>query len=418
MDFFQYKSGDLYCEGIRLAELADRFGTPSYIYSQATLLRHCRRLLKAFDSYPTTACFAVKSNSNLSVLRTIFSEGFGADLVSAGELERSLQAGVTPSRIVFSGVGKLDQEIVAGLNANILSFNVESDFELHAIARLAREAGKVARVSLRINPNIDARTNEKIATGLYSTKFGIPETELAAHLQIIKDSPSLKLVGVACHIGSQITDLAPLRDAATRMAQVAKNVVAAGFQLELVDMGGGLGIRYSSESTPELEDYASTLIGAIKPTGLRLVIEPGRVLVGNIGILLSRVIGVKRTPQKNFIILDAAMNDLMRPTLYGSYHDIVPVNEYPGATDPQLCDFVGPVCETGDYLGKDRRCPVPKAGDLFAVRGCGAYAAIMASNYNSRGIAPEIMVEGDEAKVIRRRQKPAEIWQYEEFPSS
>lgn len=414
MDFFQYKSGQLHCEDLRLADLADKYGTPSYIYSRATLLRHCRRLLKAFENYPTTACFAVKSNSNLTVLRTIFGEGFGADLVSAGELERSLKAGVAPEKIVFSGVGKLDHEIIDGLNADILSFNVESDFELRSIARLAKDAGKVARVSLRINPNIDAKTNEKIATGLYSTKFGIPETELAAHLAIVKDSPNLKLVGVACHIGSQITELSPLRDAATRMAQVAKDVVAAGFQLELVDMGGGLGIRYSSESTPELEDYASTLISAIKPTGLRLVIEPGRVLVGNIGILLSRVIGVKKTPQKNFVILDAAMNDLMRPTLYGSYHDIVPVNETAANEEPQLCDFVGPICETGDYIGKDRSAPVPKAGDLFAVRGCGAYAAIMASNYNSRGIAPEIMIDGRDANIVRRRQKPAEIWQYEE----
>ncbi len=413
MDFFEYKNGELHCEDSKLSLLAQRYGTPSYIYSQSTLLKHCRRLLRAFSDYPTTACFAVKSNSNHTVLKTIFEEGFGADLVSAGELQRSLSAGVDPNKIVFSGVGKLDNEILMALDANIMSFNVESEFELHSIARLAAVRSKVARVCLRINPNIDAKTNEKIATGLYSTKFGIPETELQAHLQIIKNSPNLRLIGVACHIGSQITELAPLKEAALRMATIAKDVVAAGFPIELVDMGGGLGIRYSKENAPELEDYAKTLIDAIRPTGLKLVIEPGRVLVGNIGILLTKVIGVKKTPQKNFVIVDAAMNDLMRPTLYGSYHDIVPVIKPSDKASTALCDFVGPICETGDYLGKDRTCVVPKAEDLFAIRGCGAYAAIMSGNYNSRAMAPEIMVDGSKDRVIKRRQLLSEIWQYE-----
>lgn len=413
MDFFQYKNSELFCEDLRLSELAEKHGTPCYVYSNATLLRHCRRLIKAFENYPTTACFAVKSNSNHSVMQTIFSEGFGADLVSAGELARSLKAGVARNKIVFSGVGKLDSEIVMGLESEILSFNVESDFELRSIERLARDLGTTARVSLRINPNIDAKTNEKIATGLYSTKFGIPETELNAHLQIIRESRHLKLVGVACHIGSQITDLAPLREAAVRMASIAKNVMAAGFPLELIDMGGGVGIKYSSETNPvELEDYAAALIEAVKPTGLHLVIEPGRVLVGNIGILLSRVIGVKKTPQKNFVILDAAMNDLMRPTLYGSFHEIIPVNATTNS-EMAVCDFVGPICETGDFLGKDRSCPVPEAGSLFAIRGCGAYAAIMANTYNSRAIAPEVLVSGSIDKVIKRRQTQEEIWMQE-----
>jgi diaminopimelate decarboxylase len=413
VDFFEYKNGELHCEDSKLSLLAERYGTPSYIYSQSTLLKHCRRLLKAFSSYPTTACFAVKSNSNHTVLKTIFAEGFGADLVSAGELQRSISAGVDPGKIVFSGVGKLDSEILMALDADIMSFNVESEFELHSIARLAAVRNKVARVCLRINPNIDAKTNEKIATGLYSTKFGIPETELKAHLQIIKNSPNLKLIGIACHIGSQITELTPLKEAAQSMAAIAKDVLTAGFPIELVDMGGGLGIRYSKENAPELEDYAKTLIDAIRPTGLKLVIEPGRVLVGNIGILLTQVIGVKKTPQKNFVIVDAAMNDLMRPTLYGSYHDIVPVNKPSDEAITALCDFVGPICETGDYLGKDRTCAVPKADDLFAIRGCGAYAAIMSGNYNSRAMAPEIMVEGSKERVIRRRQLLTEIWQYE-----
>ncbi len=413
MDFFQYKNGELYCEDSKLSLLAEKYGTPSYIYSLSTLLKHCRRLIRAFAEYPTTACFAVKSNSNHTVLKTIFSEGFGADLVSAGELQRSLNAGVDASKIVFSGVGKLDNEILMALDADIMSFNVESEFELHSIARLAAERNKVARVSLRINPNIDAKTNEKIATGLYSTKFGIPETELKAHLQIIKNSPFLQLVGVACHIGSQITELAPLKEAAQRMATIARDVLAAGFPIELVDMGGGLGIRYSKENAPELEEYATTLIDAIKPTGLKLVIEPGRVLVGNVGVLLTQVIGVKKTPQKNFVIVDAAMNDLMRPTLYGSYHDIVPVAHSSEKTSDSLCDFVGPICETGDYLGKDRNCVVPEAGDLFAIRGCGAYAAIMSGNYNSRAMAPEILVDGSRERVIKRRQPLNEIWQYE-----
>lgn len=410
MDFFNYRNSELFCEDLQLAALAEKYGTPSYIYSNATLLRHCRRLIKAFENYPTTACFAVKSNSNHTILKTIFSEGLGADLVSAGELDRSLRAGVTRNKIVFSGVGKLDSEIILGLESDILSFNVESDFELRSIERLAKARRKTARISLRINPNIDAKTNEKIATGLYSTKFGIPETELAAHLQIIKESKHLNLVGVACHIGSQITDLAPLREAAFRMASIAKDVMAAGFPLEMIDMGGGVGIKYSAETQPvELEDYAAALIEAMKPTGLHLVIEPGRVLVGNIGVLLTRVIGVKKTPEKNFVILDAAMNDLMRPTLYGSFHDIIPVIES-SKNSATICDFVGPICETGDFLGKDRLCPVPEAGDLFAIRGCGAYAAIMANTYNSRAIAPEILVIGPNEKVVKRRQTPEEIW--------
>jgi len=413
VDYFEYKNGELYCEDAKLSLLADKYGTPSYIYSQSTLLRHCRRLLQAFSNYPTTACFAVKANSNHTVLKTLFDEGFGADLVSEGELQRSLSAGVEPNKIVFSGVGKLDTEILMALDANILSFNVESDFELQSIARLAAVRNKVARISLRINPNIDAKTNEKIATGLYSTKFGIPETELQKHLEVIRNSPFLQLIGVACHIGSQITDLAPLREAALRMATIAKEVRAAGFPLEIIDMGGGLGIKYSNEDTPELEEYASTLIDAIKPTGLKLVIEPGRVLVGNIGVLLTQVIGVKKTLEKNFIIVDAAMNDLIRPTLYGSYHDIVPVIKSSETSATELCDFVGPICETGDFLGRDRNCEIPKANDLFAIRGCGAYAAVMSGNYNSRAMAPEILVEGSKERVIRRRQLLAEIWQYE-----
>ncbi len=410
MDHFRHKNGTYYCEDVSLPALAAAVGTPAYVYSAATLKRHCAHILAAFAGYPTLACFAVKALSNLSVLRTIIGCGLGADLVSIGELQRARIAGAPPDRLVFSGVGKQAEEIRRALADGVLMFNVESPSELSSIARLAREAGKRAPVSLRVNPNIDAKTNEKIATGLYTTKFGLPEAELPPLLDMAKRDPHLELVGLACHIGSQIVELGPLRDAAGRMAQLAGSVLAAGHPLRYLNMGGGLGIRYRDEEPPALEDYAAALINAVKPTGLKLIIEPGRVLVGNIGVLLTRVISVKRTPERHFVVLDAAMNDLVRPTLYGSFHDIVPVAKPHEGAPVVACDFVGPICETGDFLGKGRTLPLPAADDLFAVRGCGAYASSMASQYNSRPRAPEIMVSGDGYRVVRTRETLEDLW--------
>lgn len=410
MDDFTYKQDKLCCENVPLNEVARACGTPVYVYSRATLVKHCRALLDAFDGYPTTACFAVKANSNLSILKLIFGEGLGADLVSVGELERALLAGADPKKIVFSGVGKRDDEIARALEVGIKSFNVESTYELDAISKLATARGTKAKISLRVNPNIDAKTNPKIATGLHSTKFGLTEAELPALVDRILRDSALALVGVGCHIGSQITELAPIVEASRRMAEIAKGLKARGAPLSFLDLGGGLGIRYADETPPSLEEYARALVAAVRPTGLELVIEPGRVLVGNAGVLVTKVLGVKQTPARHFIVLDAAMNDLMRPSLYDAYHDIVPAVPTKPGEARVLCDFVGPVCETGDILGTDRQVVLPHAGALYAIRSAGAYGSSMASQYNSRPRAPEVLIDGAAWKVVRRRESLSALW--------
>lgn len=413
MDAFRRIAGQLHCEELPLSRLAEAVGTPAYVYSRGALAARCRALTSAFASHPTMACFAVKANSNLSVLREIFSHGLGADLVSIGELERALAAGAAPGKIVFSGVGKRDDEIARGLEAGIFTFNIESAYELEQVARVAAVRGVVAPVSLRVNPNIDAKTNEKIATGLYTTKFGLPEDDIDALVARVRALPSLRLVGLACHIGSQIVELGPMREAARRMCDLSLRLVRAGVPLACVDLGGGLGIQYDDETPPSFEAYAQELLAAVKPTGLPLVIEPGRVIVGNAGILLTRVIGVKRTPAKHFVVVDAAMNDLVRPTLYDAYHAIEPVLAPPSDAPEVLCDFVGPICETGDYLAKDRHAALPQPGDLLAIRSCGAYGSSMASRYNSRPMAPELLVDGARFRVVRPREALAALWEPE-----
>lgn len=413
MDFFSYHDGQLSCEQLPLAQIAELVGTPTYVYSRGAISERCRAILQAFSSYPTTACFAVKSNSNLTLLRDIFSHGFGADLVSLGELERALLAGAQPSKIVFSGVGKRNDEIARALEVGIATFNVESAYELEQIASVAAARGDIAPICLRINPNIDAKTNPKIATGLYSTKFGLPENEIDDLVARIKELPSLRLIGLACHIGSQIVDLAPLRDAALRLTELSQRLMSAGFKLELIDLGGGLGIRYGEENPPTLADYAGEILRAVRPTGLPLVIEPGRAVIGNAGVLLTKVLGVKKTPHKSFVVIDAAMNDLLRPTLYNAYHAVEPVGLKNTQGSMELCDFVGPICETGDYLAKDRQTVPPKVGDLYVIRSCGAYGASMASHYNSRTIASEILVDEDRYFVIRQRESLNRLWEME-----
>ena len=410
MDHFRYVNGTAHCENVPLEKIANAVGTPAYVYSVATLIRHCTALKQAFKSYPTLPCYAVKANSNLSILKEVFNQGFGADVVSIGELERALLAGAKPEQIVYSGVGKRVDEITRALNAGILSFNLESAFELDHIRDTARACNKVARLCIRINPNIDAKTHPKIATGLYSTKFGMAEESAKNLLKKIQGDPNLKLVGLACHIGSQIVDIKPLQEAAARMRHLAEEIIGLGFPLEFLNMGGGLGIRYNDETPPSLDIYANSLIEAIKPTGLKLVIEPGRVIMGNVGIIITKCIGSKANPEKTFVIVDAAMNDLLRPSIYGSFHDILTVNEKDAAGEKRLTDIVGPVCETGDFIGRDRLAPQIKEGSLLFVRSCGAYAASMASNYNSRPRAVEVLVRDQEFFVVKQREKLAALW--------
>ena len=412
MDFFQYKNSKLHCESVDLRDIADKYQTPLYVYSQSTLRRHCQVIKDAFAGHSTLVCFAMKSNSNLSILEEVFNFDFGADVVSGGELGRALAAKCHPNKIIYSGVGKEDWEIQKALEVGIYSFNVESLFELDDIARIAKTLNKTAPISIRLNPDIDAKTNPKIATGLYSTKFGISEDQLAETLTKIRLLPQLNLIGIGCHIGSQITELQPLQAAAKRIASIAQEIKKQGFQLKFLDMGGGLGIRYKQENPPTLGDYANCMLEAVKASGLQLVIEPGRVIVGNTGIILTKVIGVKKHKDKSFVIVDAAMNDLLRPTLYEAYHDVWPYEEAK-TKESIFTDIVGPICETGDFLAKNRALPELHKGDLLAIRTTGAYASSMASNYNSRCRAAEVLVKDDDVKLIRRREKTNELWKDE-----
>ncbi|RYZ52881.1 MAG: diaminopimelate decarboxylase [Proteobacteria bacterium] len=413
MEQFIYRNGEAHCENVALKTIAAEVGTPCYVYSKANLSGQVKRLRDAFAGYPTLICFAVKANSNLSVLKEIFQDGMGADIVSVGELERSLKAGAKPTEIVFSGVGKRDDEILRALDVGVYAFNVESKAELESIARLAKGKGKIAPISLRLNPNIDAKTNPKIATGLFSTKFGLVEDEAMELVHFAGNHPNLAMKGVSCHIGSQITDLKPMAEAVEKMVAFAQAVQKEGHKLEFLDMGGGLGIVYKNEIPPSIEDYAQILINAVKPTGLRLLIEPGRLVVGNAGILLCTVMATKRTPKKAFLIVDGAMNDLVRPAMYDAYHGVKAVVESRGVEEE--FDVVGPVCETGDIFGSDRKLPLLKAGDLLYLQSAGAYGSTMSSNYNTRGRAAEVLVDGAKFKTVRRREKLEDLWRDEEF---
>ena len=416
MDYFNYKDGELHCESIPLSQVAKEVGTPTYVYSKKTLTRHCQRITSAFSNYPTLACFAVKANSNLTFLSHVFKQGFGADVVSIGELERALKAGAKPSEIVFSGVGKQSFEIKRAIEVGILSFNVESPWEIELINSEAKAVRKTAQVSLRVNPNIDAKTNPYISTGLFSTKFGLVEKNAQTASEQIKELSHVKMIGIACHIGSQITEIAPFQEAVSRMLSLAKHYQSQGHELKIIDLGGGLGIKYDNEAPPEIEEYAETLVQQLKDSGLKLIIEPGRVIAGNTGILLAKVIGIKTTPKKRFVILDAAMNDLARPSLYKSYHDIIPIKES-SKGNTYTVDFVGPICESGDFLGLDRKVGEISAGDLIAIRGAGAYSATMASNYNSRPRAPEVWIDESKIKLARKREPLEQLWALESIHS-
>jgi diaminopimelate decarboxylase len=405
MHHFHYRDGCLQAEDVDLTGLAAEVGTPFYCYSTATLERHYRVFAEAFAGDDALVCFAMKANSNQAVLRTLAAQGAGMDIVSGGELHRALAAGVDPAKIVFSGVGKTRDEMVAALQANIFCFNIESEPELALLSETATSLGLKAPVSVRVNPDVDAGTHAKISTGKYENKFGIPITRAPEVYAAAAALPGIAVHGVDMHIGSQITDLAPFASAARLLADLARQLLAAGHPLQHIDFGGGLGIPYRDDNAPPPDPaaLAATLRPHFAPLGLRPVFEIGRMISGNAGILVTRVLYVKHSEGRTFVIVDAAMNDLIRPTLYEAYHGLRPVAE-PGPDTPRMvADVVGPVCESGDYLALNREIPVVKAGDLIAVMSAGAYGAVQAGTYNTRPLVPEVLVRGDRAAVVRPR---------------
>ncbi len=408
MDHFEYRDGRLYAEDVPVADIAATVGTPCYIYSRATIERHWRAFDHAFGKHPHLICFAVKANSNLAVLNLLARLGSGFDIVSGGELERVLAAGGDPGKIVFSGVGKRRDELERALELDIRCFNVESEAELALLDRVAAERGRRAPVSLRINPDVDADTHPYISTGLKQNKFGIEvERALAVYAQAAV-SPHLEVVGLDCHIGSQLTRVAPFVDALERVLALVARLEERGIALRHLDLGGGLGIRYRDEEPPLPAEHAAALLERLRGRPHEILIEPGRAIVGNAGILATRVELLKQGEDKNFAVVDAAMNDLLRPALYSAWQAIIPV-ELRTRGKPRRYDVVGPICETGDFLGKDRELNV-ESGDLLAVRSAGAYGFTMSSNYNSRPRVAEVMVDGGRFQVVRRRETVVELY--------
>lgn len=408
MHHFQHRNGELHAEGVPLREIATRVGTPCYIYSLATLRRHYTVFDEAFASIPHIVCFSVKANSNVAVLRTFAREGSGFDIVSGGELFRVLRAGGDPSKVVFSGVGKTRDEIVAALRAGILMFNVESPGELDTINAAAGAVGVKARIALRVNPDVDPKTHPYISTGLKQSKFGIHIQRSIEDYRRARELPHIEVVGVDCHIGSQLTTVPPFVDALARIRTLVERLHQEQFHIRYLDMGGGLGITYNDEQPPEPREYATAVSDGLRGLATTLVLEPGRVIVGNAGILLTRVLYLKGTDEKNFVVVDAGMNDLIRPSLYGAYHEIIPVTRTNGRA-AETVDVVGPVCESGDFLAKNRKIPAAEVGDLLAVMSSGAYGFVMSSNYNSRPRVPEVVVKGSRFFVARRRETRADL---------
>ena len=407
MNYFEYKNDQLYAEDIAVADLARRFGTPLYVYSTRTLRRHFRVFDEAFAGTDHLICFAMKALSNLSILKLFASMGSGFDIVSGGELKRCLRAGADAGKIVFSGVGKTDEEIEAALKAGVMMINVESRPELHRIDAVAGRIGQHAPISLRVNPDLDPGTHPHISTGHRDSKFGIPLSQVQGYYADARGLKNLELVGLSTHIGSQITETGPFNEAAEKVKAIVVGLRSDGIALKYLDLGGGLGIPYQ-EQPPLPAEYAKVLLKPIRDLGLKIVVEPGRVLVGNAGIFVTRVLYVKETDVKRFIVIDGAMNDLIRPVLYEAYHEIRPVDRR-NLAKPVVADVVGPVCESGDFLARERELPEPKTGDLLALMSAGAYGFVMASNYNSRPRAAEILVDGAEAHVIRDRDSFEDI---------
>jgi len=417
MHNFDYRSGELYCEQVPVAQIAKEVGTPCYIYSHATLVRHFRAYDSAFKTVPHVIAFAMKANSNLAILRLMAKEGSGVDIVSGGELFRALKAGVPPSKIVFAGVGKSAEEIKDALKADILMFNVESSAEIHAINDVAASVGKKARIALRINPDVDPKTHPYISTGMKKSKFGIAADRALEEYKMASSMGHIDVVGVHAHIGSQLTEVTPFVDSLKKVVGLIGTLKAQGINIRYLNIGGGLGITYSEEKPPLPQELADAISPLVKDLNLTLVMEPGRVIVGNAGILVTKALYEKIGETKRFVIVDAAMNDLIRPSLYSAYHDIRPVSEALLQRPKHPVDVVGPVCESGDFLAKDRSLPEVKSGDLLAVMSAGAYGFVMASNYNSRPRVPEVLVKDGEVHVIRARETYEDLVKGETIPA-
>lgn len=417
MHNFEYRQGELYCEQVPVSQIAKQVGTPCYIYSHATLIRHIEAYESAFKNIPHLIAFAMKANSNLAILRLMAKEGNGVDIVSGGELFRALKAGVPASKIVFAGVGKNADEIRDALRAGILMFNVESSAEMHAINDVAASVGKIAPVALRINPDIDPKTHPYISTGLKKSKFGIAADRALEEFRVASTLEHIHVVGVHAHIGSQLTDVTPFVDSLKKVLTLVNTLKGRGIEIRYLNIGGGLGITYSDEKPPLPHELADAISPLVQGLNLTLVMEPGRVIVGNAGILLTRALYEKIGESKRFVIVDAAMNDLIRPSLYGAYHDIRPVSEALLHRPKHSVDVVGPVCESGDFLAKDRSLPEVKPGDLLAVMSAGAYGFVMASNYNSRPRVPEVLVMDSEVHVIRERESYDDLVRGERIPA-
>ena len=411
MNHFHYRRGVLHAEEVPLAAIAESVGSPTYVYSTATLTRHFRVVSEAFGAYPHIICYSVKANSTLAVLRLFAEAGGGFDIVSGGELARVRQAGGDAVKTVFAGVGKTREEMEQALAAGLLMFNVESAEELEALDAAGRRLGRRAPFALRVNPDVDARTHRYIATGLKTSKFGVPFEEAVALYARARKMKGLRAVGLDCHIGSQLTSAAPMRAALSKVAGLYRSLNQQGHKLEYLDIGGGLGITYTDETPPSPEEYARTVLTAAEGTGAHLILEPGRALVGNAGVLLTRVLYRKQTPSKTFVVVDAGMNDLIRPALYEAHHALQPVVKRRGK--PVEVDVVGPVCESSDVLARARPLVLPRQGELYAVMSAGAYGMSMASNYNSRPRPAEVMVDGEAWRVVREREKPEDLWRGE-----
>jgi diaminopimelate decarboxylase len=405
MHHFAYRAGVMHAEAVDLASLAQAVGTPFYCYSTATLERHYRVFAEAFADVPSLVCYAMKANSNQAVIATLARLGAGADVVSGGELKRALAAGVPAEKIMFSGVGKSADEIAAAIDAGILCVNVESEPELDLLSQIAASKGRTVCVSIRVNPDVDARTHAKIATGKSENKFGIPISRAREVYGRAGKLKSLRVAGVDMHIGSQITDLQPFDDAFALLSDFVRTLRADGHHIEHIDLGGGLGIPYreDNEPPPDPAAYAAVVKRATRDLGCKLIFEPGRMIVGNAGILVMRVLYLKRGEAKSFVIVDAAMNDLIRPTLYEAHHDIRPVKEPAAGARRIVADVAGPICETGDYFALDREMVEPAPGDLLAIMTAGAYGAVQAGTYNTRALSPEVLVNGAEWAIVRPR---------------